>query len=203
MDAGPERGLWHGSAVMAYKLRPMVRDRLLAAALLASTVGACAPTLGPPPPGYPPAVEPGQAGEPAFRAHDFAWSQESGTNTIAGRLIYQRGNVRYTCAGAAVILTPETMWSRRRMEVLYLSHERAALPADEVRARTPQASPGDYAAFIKRTTCDSTDRFAFSRLPDGAWYVITIAKPVRGAGPTLALMRRVMTRGGRTVTVGL
>src|SRR5512135_2768828 len=127
----------------------MVRVRLLAAALIASSLAACAPALGPPPPGYPPTVAPG-TGEPAFRAHDFAWSQQPGNNAIVGRLIFQRGQTRYTCAGAVVILTPETTWSRRRMEVLYLSAERAALPADEVRARTPQAPPGDSTPFIKR-----------------------------------------------------
>lgn len=180
----------------------MVRVRLLAAAFVASSLAACAPTLGPPPPGYPPTVEPG-TGEPAFRAHDFAWSQQAGANAIVGRLAYQKGQARYTCSGATVILTPETTWSRRRMEVLYLSSERAALPADEVRARTPQAPPGDSSPFIKRATCDAGDRFSFAHLPDGAWYVITIAKPLRAGAPTLALMRRVTTRGGHTVTVAL
>jgi hypothetical protein len=177
----------------------MVSLRLPAAALLAACLSACAPTLGPPPPGYP---APGSH-EPAFRAHDFAWSQETGSNTIAGRLIYQRGATRYTCTGATVILTPETTWSRRRMEILYLSAERAALPIDEVRARQAKAPPGDSTPYIKSTTCDTTDRFSFSRLPDGSWYVITIGKPVRGSGPTLALMRHVTTRGGHTASVGL
>ncbi|HSV02819.1 MAG TPA: hypothetical protein VLI41_06395 [Phenylobacterium sp.] len=180
----------------------MLRVRPFAALLLAATAAACAPTLGPPPPGYPPPAAPGM-GEPAFRAHDFAWSQQPGPNAIVGRLAYQRGATRYTCAGAIVILTPETTWSRRRMEVLYLSSERAALPADEVRARTAEAPPGDSSPYIKRATCDSTDRFSFAHLPDGAWYVITIGRPLKGAGPSLALMRRVVTRGGRTVTIGL
>jgi hypothetical protein len=177
----------------------MVRVRLIAAALLAASATACAPTLGPPPPGYP---APGSH-EPAFRPHDFAWSQQSGDNTIAGRLIYQRGSTRYTCAGATVILTPETTWSRRRMEILYLSADRAALPIDEVRARQAKAPPGDSGPYIKSTTCDTTDRFSFSRLPDGSWFVITIGKPVHGTGPTLALMRQVTTHGGRTASVGL
>jgi hypothetical protein len=103
-----------------------------------------------------------------------------------------------------VILTPDTPWSRRRMEVLYLSPERASLPADEVRARTAEAPPGDSTPFIKRTTCDAADHFSFSGLPDGGWYVITIAKPAHGAaGPSLALMRRVVTKGGKPVNVVL
>ena len=95
----------------------------------------------------------------------------------------------------------ETPWSRRRMEVLYLSSERAALPADQVRARTAEAPPGDSSPFIKRTTCDATDHFTFNRLPNGSWYVITVAKASRG--PSMALMKRVVTRGGKISNVAL
>ena len=184
---------------MAYMLRSMIRVRMPAALAAMALLSACTPTLGPPPPGY----QPPPPGEPVFHASEFAWSQQTGPNTIAGRLAYSAGQTRYTCQGSSVILTPETPWSRRRMEVLYLSPERAALPAEEVRARTPEAPPGDSTPFIKRTTCDGADHFSFPRLPAGAWYVITIAKPTRGAGPSLALMKRVVTRGGRTTNVAL
>src|SRR3954469_1028580 len=114
----------------------MLRVRLLTAAALVAMISACAPTLGPPPPGYVPPAPPGEA---AFHASEFAWSMAAGDNTIAGALAYAKPGVRYSCQGASVILTPETPWSRRRMEVLYLSSERAALPADQVRARTAEA----------------------------------------------------------------
>ena len=185
---------------MAYKLRSMVTVRLLAALSLTTALAACAPTLGPPPPGYVPPPAPGQ---PAFRPSEFAWSQQPGDNSIVGRLTFAKGPAHFTCQGASVILTPETPWSRRRMEVLYLSSERAALPADEVRARTPEAPPGDSSPYIKRTTCDADSHFTFSHLPAGAWYVITIAKPAHGGGQSLALMKRVMTRGGKATNVTL
>ena len=89
------------------------------------------------------------------------------------------------------------------MEVLYLSAERAALPADEVRARTPEAPPGNSSPFIKRTTCDADGHFVFSHLPNGAWYVITIAKPLHSGGQSLALMKRVLTRGDKATDVVL
>lgn len=172
---------------------------LSAAALSTLAVAACAPTMGPPPPGRGP-----MAGPPTFRAADFAWSQASGRNGVAGRVTYRRGPTRFTCAGAGVVLTPETPWSRRRMAVLYGSTERAALPTDEVRARTPKAPPGDAGPYVKRATCDSADRFSFGGLPDGAWYVITTARPAgRPEADSVALMRRVTTRGGRTVSVEL
>jgi hypothetical protein len=171
----------------------LARIRPIALAALAALVSACAPMYGPPPPGMG-----GPSPDATFRAGDFAWSQAPGRNAIVGRLAAQAGPVRYTCAGQLVILTPETPWSRRRMMVLYKSDVRSALPAAEVRARGPEAPPGDSGPFIKRATCDSADRFSFAGLPDGAWYVITIAKPAGGAaGDSMALMRRVVTRGGK------
>ncbi|MDE2489181.1 MAG: hypothetical protein KGO51_17450 [Alphaproteobacteria bacterium] len=178
----------------------MVRVRLLAAAALMGLLSACAPSLGPPPPG---AVAPARPGVPTFRASEFEWSQQPGTGAIVGHLAFTRQGARYTCKGDSVILTPETPWSKLRMEVLYLSSERAALPTDQVRARTAEAPPGDSTPFIKRVTCDAANRFSFVRLPAGAWYVITIAKPVNGGGPSFAVMKRVETHAGKVTTVGL
>lgn len=182
----------------------MTRSRLIPAlGLAAMVVSACAPTLGPsvgPSPGRRPPPPP--SGPAKFSAADFAWAQQPGRNGIAGRLAYRQGASAYTCAGSGVVLTPETPWSRRRMNVLYGSTERSVLPADEVRKRTPSAPPGDAGPFVKRTTCDSADRFSFSGLPNGAWYVITIARPAgQPQGATVALMRRVVTRGGRVTQV--
>lgn len=166
---------------------------------LASLTAACTgPTLGPPPPGRSRAA-PGPA---VFSAADFAWSQRPGRNTIAGRVAYRQGEQRFSCAGAGVVLTPETPWSRRRMAVLYGSADRAALPTSEVRARTPGAPAGDAGPFVKRTTCDAQDHFSISGLPDGGWFAIVLARPVghpRADG--VALMRRVTTRGGRVSLV--
>jgi hypothetical protein len=193
-------------AAFAYKLSIMARFPLLGALGAAALVSACAPSLGPPPPG-------GRAGPPpppisgsaTFNAADFAWSQRPGGNVIAGEVVYREGATRFSCAGSTVVLTPETAWSRRRMQALYGSIDRAALPADEVRARTPSAPAGDAGPFVKRTTCNDADQFGFSGLADGAWYVITVAKPASasGRGDTVALMKRVVVRGGRRVAVAL
>lgn len=174
-------------------------SRILTISALAATavLAGCAPTLGPPPP--PASARPGGS---TFRAQDFAWSSESGRGGIAGQVAYRRGPVRYSCAGATVILTPETPWTRRRMRMLYGSTDASAEPAEAVRARTPSAPGDDYSAYVRRTTCDGASRFNFSRLPDGAWYVITIAKPL-GGGANMALMKRVTTRGGRVTPLAL
>ena len=179
-----------------------LRISLLLAGALAALVSACAPSLGPPSPTAT-ASAPTFSGPVNFSAAEFAWSQRAGANIIAGKVAYRQGSVRYTCAGSAVVLTPETAWSSRRMAVLYGATDRAALPSDEVRARTPRAPPGDAGPFVKRTTCDDADQFAFGSLPDGAWYAITVVKPVGVTAPSMALMKRVAVRGGKTVALGL
>jgi len=137
-----------------------------------------------------------------FRAEDFGWSTAAGGGSILGTLGFHSATSRYSCQGGDVILTPETAWTRRRMVILYGSPVAAAVPLDIVRARTPSAPTGDYARFAKRTTCDGDNRFAFTGLPDGAWFVITLAKPVDAPGETIAVMRRVETHGvPRTVTL--
>ena len=67
--------------------------------------------------------------------------------------------------------------------------------------RAPRA--GDAGPYVKRTTCDDAEQFAFGGLADGSWYVITVVRPVGGTGGTMALMKRVTVRGGRTVPVVL
>ena len=88
------------------------------------------------------------------------------------------------------------------MIILYGSATAASVPASIVRARIPSAPTGDYARFVRRTTCDADSHFTFSNLPDGAWYVITVAKSTDGQGEPMALTRRVETHGGsKTVTL--
>lgn len=174
----------------------MSRLALPSVVALAALVSACAPSLGPPPPGR-------AAASSTYRAADFSWSAEAGHAGISGRVSYRQGATRYSCAHAMVILNPETPWTRRRMSVLYGSDQAAAVPTEEVRARTAEAPAGDDSAFLRRTTCDGANHFSFSGLPDGAWYAITVAKPVGGGGPSMALMKRVTTHGGRVTNVEL
>lgn len=193
---------------MAYKLADMAVPTLrifAAAALCAVFSAACAPMYGPPPPGrLPQGPPPPPPADDAFRASDFAWSQAPGKNTLSGTLSRPAGGPRYTCAGLTVVATPETPWARKRMLVLYKSDQRAALPADDVRSRQNLAPPGDSDPYVKRAKCDATDHFTFTGLPDGAWYLVTLAKPAAGqSGPNLAMMRRVVTRGGKVTAFEL
>jgi hypothetical protein len=95
------RGLARFGLIGLYAQLMADRVRLLAAAALAGALSACAPTYGPPPPGRVVALPPEDS---VFRAGDFAWSQAPGRNTLAGSLGHA-GPVRYSCAGATVVLT--------------------------------------------------------------------------------------------------
>ncbi len=169
--------------------------RLLAIGACAA-LGACAdiyPEEGPPPPPppreAPPAVRPG----PAFSPSEFDWSTQRGQGAIRGVVDYSQGGRKYACAGQAV-LTPDAPYSRRRIEQLYGSSERAALPVEEVRARQAHRPSDDYSAYVRKATCDAGGRFSFAGLPSGGWFVIVVAQPPGGGAP-MALMRRVETRG--------
>jgi len=169
-------------------------------ALLSPLVlGACeTESLGPTASGPAPLYQPG-TGE-MFNEGDFLWSRAPGVGSIDGVLTFRDGATRYSCRGRDVILTPETPWVRRRMFILYGSIDTAAVPADIVRARTPSGTSGDYASYARKTQCDSANRFSFRGLPDGGWYVITLARPDDASQGTMAVMRRVQIRGdARTI----
>jgi hypothetical protein len=152
----------------------------------------------PPPPPPPPLQEPPSAY--VFRSGDFAWSAIPGANRIDGHIAFRQGAMLYTCSNVALI--PEAPFSARRMITLYGSAVGAQIPVGEVQARTTPA-PDGFNAFVRTTTCDGQGRFSFTGLPDGSWFVLTPARPMSGQGPQMALMRRVVTRGGRPVVIEL
>jgi hypothetical protein len=132
----------------------------------------------------------------AFDNQAFVWSAVAGPGSLSGTLAYRRGQQRYVCQGDDVLLIPETPWSQRRMMILYGSASATAVPVSIVRARTPSAPTGDYARYVRKTTCDSDNHFAFQGLPRGAWYVITIGRTLDGKGEPIAVTRRVDVVGG-------
>lgn len=165
-----------------------VRPILLAAALSATAVAACAPV---PPGGYGP---PPTAA--VFNAQDFAWSQRGGQAAIEGRVDYRRDGRAYACTGSAG-LTPDTPYTRQRFAALYGSTDRAAVPEAVVRARNVPDPNADYRAFVRSERCDN-GRFRFAGLPDGGWFVIV---PVDAGGDRIVLMQFVQTRGGRVTQI--
>ncbi|HET9159099.1 MAG TPA: hypothetical protein VFN88_00670 [Caulobacteraceae bacterium] len=171
-------------------------SKRLAPIILALGLAACE-TMPPPPPPPPPQAGPSPF---VFRSADFAWSGIPGSGRIDGRIAFRQGPTAFTCTNVALI--PEAPFSARRMMTLYGSASAAAVPVAVVQSRTTPAPPG-FNEFVKTTTCDLQGHFSFSNLPDGAWFVITPARPVSGSGPQIALMRRVVTRAGRAAVVDL
>jgi hypothetical protein len=164
-----------------------VRPMILAAAL-AAVLAACAPV--PSGMGYA-----GPAMSTTFSAEDFAWSTMQGQASIEGRIDFTLEGVRHDCV-SSVGLTPDTPYTRARFATLYGSTNRAAVPASIVRARTVDDANADYRGYVRSASCDG-NRFSFTGLPDGSWFVIA---PVRaGQEPPIVLMRRVQTRGGRII----
>jgi hypothetical protein len=174
--------------------------------LAALALAACAETPGgtftpvpasaPPPPPPPPAYSPPDA----FRDADFAWSTAAGAGRVVGVMAFKSdAAARYSCQ--TVVLAPETPWSRARMRMLYLSTTAADIPAEDVKSRTSPEHAAEYGRYVRQAPCDATGHFAFAGLPDGAWYVITVASPA-GGGVKMAVMRRVET-SGQTVRVVL
>ncbi len=172
--------------------------RFACAAGLAFLVCGCATE------GRAPAPQPVADANAAFRTADFGWSKAVGKGRIEGQLTYSAAGKGFICGDTSVVLTPETPWVRRRMMILYNSNDYSALPADEVRGRTPPERSQDYSAFVRRTKCDAGNHFVFTDLPDGAWFVITVAHPsVPGASRDIAIMRRVIVRNGQVSRVRL
>ena len=166
---------------------------VLSLAAIAAASAACAPTtmsgpMAPPPP--PPST--------AFSTEAFAWSTAAGRSGIEGRVTFQREGAAYACTGS-VALTPDTPYTRQRFLTLYGSTSQAAVPEAVVRARTVADPNADYRTFVRSTTC-AEGRFTFAGLPDGGWFIIA---PVSAGGERVILMRRVVTRGGRVLTVAL
>lgn len=136
----------------------------------------------------------------AFSVEQFAWSAQTGRNTIQGQISSRENGRAFTCIGSAG-LTPETPYTRARFQTLYGSTQNAQLPAAVVRARTVEDAQADYRGFVRSEEC-SANRFSFRDLPDGNWFVIV---PVRAGddGEVTVLMRRVQTRGGRATALAL
>lgn len=169
-------------------------NRILAACALSlgTLLAACAP-MDAPGPVLP--ITPSSA----FDANDFGWSATPGLASIHGKVEYRQNGRAYACTGS-VGLTPETPYTRARFLNLYGSTEGAALPEAVVRARNAADPGSDYRAFTRSEAC-SNGAFNFTGLPDGGWFVI-VRVGAEGAEPTV-LMRHVVTRGGRAVTIVL
>jgi hypothetical protein len=180
---------------------------LLLLAACESTPAPAPSRAGPPPrPAAqgPAATPPPAAGSAAFNAAEFAWSTKPGKGSVLGQVTYKAGGKAYVCSENGVVLSPETAWVRRRMEILYQSSDHATQPAADVRARSPPERNPAYDQVVKRAQCDATGKFTFANLADGTWYVISVIRTAPNvAAGEMAVMRRVVIKNGAAVKVSL
>ena len=177
------------------------------AVVAAAALSSCAEVQKPAyPVGRPTAPQPPPP--PPTPLDEFAWSAQRGTNGLAAVVNYRpRAGERWSCAGSSVGLTPETSYSRNRIQTLYGATERTIQTVAEVRARSAANAGLDYGQFVKSTSCDAKDSFVFQGLPDGAWFLIVRVRPISAAGqPTgegVVIMQRIELRGGGTRQISL
>jgi hypothetical protein len=173
-----------GSPSMSNR-RPSIALVVLLAGGLA--LGACATTpMG------------GAASSSEFSADAFAWSTRGGQASIEGRVAFAQDGKTFSCVGN-VGLIPDTSYTRARMQRLYGSTERAAVPAAVVRARSAGEQGADYRSYERAQPC-AEGAFRFTGLPDGSWFLIS---PVKAGDDIVVVMKRVQTRGGRMINVTL
>ena len=164
--------------------RPSSRSCALAAALVGGLiVSACATTPAP-------------RASANFSTEAFAWSAQPGQGVIEGRISFSQEGKKFDCAGN-VGLIPATGYTTARMQRLYGSTTRAAVPAGVVRARNEGEQPAEYRAFERAEACENNS-FRFANLPEGQWFLIS---PVRSGDEVVVLMRQVQTRGSRVIPV--
>jgi len=173
----------------------MKRLYAYAALLPLLAAGACATGPMGPPIAYGPPSGPHIFIDTPYRAADFGWSVQKGSNGIRGSS--PKG---YSCAGASVGLTPDGPYSRERIVKLYGSAVRADRPVSDIRSKTIGNDNADLARFVRRSRCDAQGRFSFDGLPDGGYFLIA---QVSGGPEPLALMRHVVLRGGDVEAVAL
>jgi len=134
---------------------------------------------------------------------DVDWARKSGTNTVNGIALIRAGGATHTCAGQSANLIPDNPYARARMTAIF-GNATKGMRAASLGAQKFERDDPLYVSSLRRTSCDPSGSFSFSRVPDGVWYVTTAVK-WQGASQMEggSMMQRVDLRGGRQVKVSL
>ena len=140
-----------------------------------------------------------------FDPAEVAWFAGRGTNTIQGSAIMRSYNcTAKTCAALPVVLFPVSAYGRERIMALYGSDQEGFNPALLGRPADFVGDDSRYLATAKTTHCDARGRFAFTELPDGAYFLVgTVTWREHRAGLEQGgyLMQRVQVTTGETKEV--
>ena len=116
-----------------------------------------------------------------------------GSNTIKGQgFMRQQGGGVVTCAGSAVYLMPATSFFGEAIDYVRRGND------PQVAAKIDPA----YKSMLKQSQCDAQGNFSFTKLPTGAWFVMTEVKWTVGySGQGGTLMQQVSVANGEVVQV--
>lgn len=134
----------------------------------------------------------------AFDAEHARRLMLPGTNIIRGSaLLRQAGGGVVTCAGSEVFLIPATEYADRRMQMIYKGKSLS-------RGLTFESTPPGYFEISRATRCNAQGFFAFDRVGDGHFYVVTTV--AWKAGYSIeggALMQKVSPRDSEVLEIVL
>lgn len=110
---------------------------------------------------------------------------EPGENSIKGQgFLRQQGGGVVTCAGSEVLMIPATSFFRE--VVMYVRAGNAPHIAEKI------FDPA-FKSIIKHAQCDAQGNFSFSKLPSGAWFVLTDVSWVVGYARQGGVLTREVT----------
>lgn len=128
-----------------------------------------------------------------FDAKEVAFIHQDGTNAVRGQaFLRQRGGGIVTCAGREVWLVPEGRHARDRIRAIYGTTQRIARNVTDLGPADPE-----YRSHTRSTVCDAQGNFAFERLADGRYFVVsTVMWEVGGARQGGTVMAPVVLGNG-------
>lgn len=123
-----------------------------------------------------------------------------GTNVVRGSgFMRQQGGGVVTCAGNVVTLIPATRYAQERMAAIYGA---GRVSSDRKITFSPEVSA--YRSLTLTTRCNAQGGFAFERVADGDFFVVTtVSWVVANRAQGGAIYSPVTVRGGRAVEVTL
>ena len=136
----------------------------------------------------------------AFDAQDIAWVKQSGNARVAGEAYLKLESGEYKgCAGFNIELLPVADYSSERIFKTYGNN----LKGQILLSQNPPRFRPDVAAYhdlVRKTTCDDNNKFAFSSIHAGDYYVMAF---IIWDGHGGAVMQRVTLRDDDNAQVTL
>lgn len=140
-----------------------------------------------------------------FTDDQFAWSTVDGKNSVeADGVLRTVGGEVKTCAGLDAHIVPATNYTRGLMTRIFGNVDGGMARPNQLDVDT--AADPRLSRYWKHSVCNAQGHFAFSHLPDGDYYVLTVVTwdvPALYSTEGGLLMQKVHVEGGDTASVVL